>query len=109
MFSQLARRTSVAPIDELPNQSIDSYVSNRAASRLGLKRRSCATLGQEKRDSTENNGNGCMRSGVGMHTNLVMQTLPSNFVGMQRGAVKIAGLPIHAGPNPVLCESASQC
>jgi hypothetical protein len=30
------------------NKSIDSYVSNRAASRLGLKRWSCTTLGQER-------------------------------------------------------------
>ena len=50
-----------------------------------------------------------MQSGVGMNTKLVMQTLPSDFVGMQCGAVEIVGLPICTGPNPVLCESASQC
>jgi hypothetical protein len=32
----------------LPNNRIDSYVSNRAASRHGLKRRSCVTLAMKK-------------------------------------------------------------
>lgn len=32
-----------------PNQSTDSYVSNRAASRHGLKRRSCSALDVKKK------------------------------------------------------------